>query len=442
VKRFLPLTLAFCLGVAAEDLLAAELPTPGKAKLLSGSDLQELILNDFTRLDPHYLDNRERLGKRLDSLELQLAGLQSAGNQMECSNEIYLEAKWLHSYTADWDGLERRLVDLAKSLGQIDQDFATRQSPDTGLWGACYERSFFKLEATMLALIQLAAMDQAPRFVIHLPHPFDARAIAYEHFRSLLVSDIAQRGIDNRGELGNISTVASLAYFKDYIQDYLNNKVVGIPRNQGGPGAKAEEYRREFSEYVQAWQDPVSGYWGPWYLSQGQLYKATDLSFTFHIISYRHGQVDHWPQIIETTMTIENEPYPFGWKHQGDFVNHNDYDVAKVFRYAWPHMSAQQRHKAASAIRDMLDWTLTSSLQPNGSFKSTPTFFSSVSADFYFGVSFLQIIGFWDPAERFWTEDDFPEAGAICERIKARLVAMALKSHESRLALTHLKHSC
>src|SRR5262249_9684841 len=133
----------------------------------------------------------------------------------------------------------------------------------------CYEEPFFKVEATTLALIQLAEVGDAPVLAIHLPPPFDTHATALQHVRGLLVSDIAHTGVDNRGELGNITTVASLAYFKDYIQEYLDNKVVGIPRNQGGPGAKTLEYKQSFFKYVQAWQDSASGYWGPWYSSDG-----------------------------------------------------------------------------------------------------------------------------------------------------------------------------
>jgi hypothetical protein len=442
MRRILPSAVALCLAVVTADPLAAELRIPGEAKLLSGDDIKSMILMDFTRFDPEYLENRERLGGRLDGLGRRLADLQAAGHEMECSNEIYLEAIWLRRYTANWNGLESRLVDLAKSLEQLDQRFAARQSPETGLWGACYERSFFKLEATTLALIQLAAMDEAPRYAVHLPHPFETRAAAFAHFRGLLVSDVAHTGVDNRGELGNIATIASLVRFKDYIQRYLDTKVLGLPRNEGGPGARAEEYRREFSRYVDAWQDPITGYWGPWYLSRSQLYKTTDLSLTFHIISYKRGQVDRWPEIIATTLAIEDDPYPFGWKHEGELTNHNNYDVAKILRYGWPQMSLEQKRQAASAIGEMLHWTLMSSLQANGSFKSIPTFFSSVSADFYFGVSFLKTIGYWDPANRFWTERNFPDAGAVCERVKARLVATALKSHESESALNHLKESC
>ena len=442
MKAMLAFAAVLCFALRSTGPFAAGLPDPADAMLLRGNEVKALVQKDFIRFDPNYLEHHERLGQRLDGLGQRLAGLQAAGNEMECSNEIYLEAKWLYRYTAYWERLEKRLDDLAQSLNRPDQEFATRQSPETGLWGSCYERPFFKLESTALALIHLEALGEAPAFAVHLPPPFDTRAAAYEHFRSLLISDVARTGVDNRGELGNIATVASLAYFKDYLQDYLNEKVAGLPRNEGGPGAKAEEYRLEFYQYVQAWQDPVSGYWGPWYLSEGQLYKTTDLSFTFHIVSYRRGQVDRWPEIIDTTVGIKNDPYPFGWKHADGFNNHNDYDVAKVFRYGWPHMSAEQRRRAASVIADMLHWTLTSSLQMNGSFKTVPTFFSSVGADFYFGVSFLQTIGYWDPAKRFWTEQDFPEAAATCKRIKTRLVEMALKSHELKSALTHLENSC
>jgi hypothetical protein len=299
-----------------------------------------------------------------------------------------------------------------------------------------------KLEATALALIELEMMGEAPKFAVKLPPPFDTPLAAFEHFRDLLVSDIARTGVDHRGELGGTTTIASLTYFKNYLQSYLNNEVEGLPRNEGGAGAKTQEYTQEFSRLVQAWQDPATGYWGPSYWSDGHLYKCADLSYTFHIISYRRGNVDHWPEIVETTMAIENEPYPFGWKHEGSYVNHNNYDVAKIFRYGWPHMSPEQKRRAASKIRDMLHWTLNSSLQDDGSFQTVPAFFSSVGAEFYFGVSFLQTIGFWDESKRFWSRESFPEANAVCTRIKTRLVAMALKTHESNTALTHLENAC
>jgi hypothetical protein len=440
--KMVALVLAACLATVPAGVSFADLPDPNEGTFLRGSEIKAVILKDFIRFDPHYVAHRQRLGDRLDSLAKRLAALQAAGNEMECSNQIYLEAKWLYHYTAYWDRLERRLDDFAKSLEQPDQVFATRQSAETGLWGICYEESFIKLEATMIALIELEMMGVAPQFAVTLPPPYDTPVGAFEHFRGLLVSDIARTGVDHRGELGNSTTIASLTYFKNYLQGYLNNEVKGLPRNEGGPGAKTEEYTQAFSRIVQAWQDPVTGYWGPSYWSDGNLYRSADLSYTFHIISYRRGNVDRWPEIVETTMAIENEPYPFGWKHEGSYVNHNNYDVAKIFRYAWPHMSPEQKQKAASKIRDMLHWTLNSSLQDDGSFQTVPAFFSSVGAEFYFGVSFLQTIGFWDESQRFWSTEDFSEADAVCTRIKAKLVALALRTHESKTALTHLENAC
>jgi hypothetical protein len=193
-------------------------------------------------------------------LAKRLAALQADGNEMECSNQIYLEAKWFYHYTAYWDRLERRLDDFEKSLEQPDQVFATRQSAETGLWGICYEQSFMKLEATAITLIELEMMGEAPQFAVNLPPPFDTPLVAFEHFRDLLVSDIARTGVDHRGELGNITTIASLTYFKNYLQGYLNDEVEGLPRNEGGAGAKTQEYTQEFSRIVQAWQDPATGY--------------------------------------------------------------------------------------------------------------------------------------------------------------------------------------
>src|SRR5260221_5301504 len=323
--------VAVCLGIAAAGASFADLPDPNEGSFRAGSEIRALILKDFVRFDPQYVAHRQLWGDRLEGMARRLAALQAEGNAMECSNEIYLEAKWFYLYTAYWDRLERRFDDLTKSLEQPDQVFATRQSAETGLWGTCYEQSFFKLEASFLALIELEAMSEAPRFAIRLPPPFDTPLVALEHLRSLLVSDIAHTRMDHRGELGNIATVGSLAYFKDYLQNYLDNEVTGLPRSEGGAGAKTQEYTQAFSQFVKAWQDPATGYWGPGYLSDGQLYRSADLSFTFHIISYQRGNVDHWPEIVETTTAIENEPYPFGWKHDGDQVNPNNYDVAKSF---------------------------------------------------------------------------------------------------------------
>ena len=124
--------------------------------------------------------------------------------------------------------------------------------------------------------------------------------------------------------------------------------------------------------------------------------------------------LNYWPWIIDTTLRISEDPYPYGWLHDGQFTNHNNYDVARILQYGWAHMTASQRRLASDALDRMLAWTLEESLNPDGAFKIDPTFFSSLAADYYFGVSFLDTIGFWDRTKRFWTNIDFPDAAEIC----------------------------
>src|ERR687898_1945671 len=131
MKRLAAFALAVCFGILPACMSFAGLPDPDKGTFLRGNEITEVIIRGFIRFDPHYVAHRQRFGERLDLLAGRLAALQADGNEMECSNQIYLEAKWFYHYTAYWDRLERRLDDFAKSLEQPDQVFATRQSPET-----------------------------------------------------------------------------------------------------------------------------------------------------------------------------------------------------------------------------------------------------------------------------------------------------------------------
>ncbi len=60
---------------------------------ISGSELEALIERDFIAYDPDYLEHRRVYGERLHELASRLAEIQATGNPMECSNQIFLEAK-------------------------------------------------------------------------------------------------------------------------------------------------------------------------------------------------------------------------------------------------------------------------------------------------------------------------------------------------------------
>src|SRR4051812_49283375 len=145
MKRVVAFALAACLGTVPTGVSFAELPNPNEGTSLPGSEIRAVILKDFIRFDPQYITHRQRFGDRLDRLAKRLAALQAEGNEMECSNQIYLEAKWFYHYTPYWARLKRRLDDFEMSFKQPDQVFPPRQSAEAGLWGICYEQSFLKL---------------------------------------------------------------------------------------------------------------------------------------------------------------------------------------------------------------------------------------------------------------------------------------------------------
>jgi hypothetical protein len=123
------------------------------------------------------------------------------------------------------------------------------------------------------------------------------------------------------------------------------------------------ELRAQFNHLVDWWQDPKSGYWGAWYREGARVFKTTDLSITYHVVHARRGQVRHWPALIETTLAIREQAYPYGWLSDGYWTNHNNYDLARLFRYAWPHLSDPQRRDVARTMREMLSWSFKESVQ-------------------------------------------------------------------------------
>ena len=77
-------------------------------------------------------------------------------------------------------------------------------------------------------------------------------------------------------------------------------------------------------------------------MSGGEIIRAADLSQTYHTVTYREGAVNHWPQIIKTTLAIKDLQYPFGWRHHGQYNNHNNYDVVRILRLGWPYMTSAE----------------------------------------------------------------------------------------------------
>ena len=356
-------------------------------------NLATLIHDAFRSFDPSYDASREPLKDRWSALSDQLDELQNAGHAMFCSEQIRQEAKWLLNYRADWTRTAERLTALQASLAELDQPSPTQA--EDGSWAGCTTEFYRKFEPTVDEL-QAPVLDTARlrplAFASRLQDPAALRAYLW----SVQISDIARTGRNDRDELGAILTGLTQLFYKDELRALLDDARFGF--------AIDAQLENALADFLAATQHPRTGYWGPWYRFGDRLFMVQDLSFTFHQVNYRRGNIANWPQLAETTLRIKERLYPNGWRTKdGGFSNHNNYDVLQIFFYGWPYLSRNLKERAADEIRLLLRWCLTESVDESG-FKGAEPF-----EELYFGVRFLDRVGFWDQAKRFWTQETFPQ---------------------------------
>jgi hypothetical protein len=424
-------------GIGAILVLAVHLLSVC-ARAEADDDPQDLIRRQFEIYDPDYQKHFEYYGNRLEAMSRSIAQAEASGQSLHCTQQLFLEAKWLHGYTALWDRLEDKLKRIEQSLDDRDQSFAAQQSPVDGLWGPCYEEHFMRLGATVDGLASLAARGQQPRYRLRPTGRMDTGKKLLSRLQDLLVSDIAHTGVDNRAELGSLITTIAQGTLKPYLRDMLVENI-----DLTHPSDRVNSLTEAFRFFLNGAQDPTTGYWGAWYIVDDKIIKTIDLSMTYHIVAYTKGGVDYWPQIIDKTQAIEAGSYPYGWRHNGRYNNHNLYNVAKIYKFGWPHTSEPTRSKLGQQIASMLDWSLKNTLGPDGTFLHDPTFSDSLADEYYFGVSFLDEIGYWRSEKRFWTNAPVDQgAPALCCRLKHRLKDLDLEGWAADGAMVKLEGSC
>lgn len=116
--------------------------------------------------------------------------------------------------------------------------------------------------------------------------------------------------------------------------------------------------------------------------------------------------------IDEGLLQLDIVNFPAGIRFDGHYEDHLNMDVVKIFRLTWPALDEPTRQQARAEISRMLDWCVTKSLQPDGSFKVSELDDTTGDA-FSYGVSFLNEAGYLRRESRFWTDQDFPESHAI-----------------------------
>jgi hypothetical protein len=355
-------------------------------------DINQIKTQQYVAFDPRYKEERTNFLARFRPVAKQIFAKEDAGGDVRCASEIYDELLWLISSSADFKRMNERLGDL-----ELDLNSSVTNAPDSkkGSEPECVTEWWERLE---LAYKNVKSEDPIPPEIldrINSPEKLTA------YLTPLSVSDISRTGRDNWLQF-NMS---------------LADLIRWVVRDRPDDKAFHPKLKETLMNLVLHFQDPETGFWGQRYVINGHEQFVPDLSTTFHIVTYLKGEVPHLDKIVATTLATKDMESPVGWLwKKGQNYNHNNVDVVYLFKWGWPVASAGQKKAMAAGIQDMLNRCLTESLQPDGSFKHLAADQSIEEAN-YFGADFLSHIGYFDKSKRFWTDQDFPQAEEVRQRI-------------------------
>ncbi len=346
----------------------------------------------------------------LSPLTEEVTRRQQRGDSVNCSVQIAREAHWLINYTSYDDRVLKRLADLKESLNEVDQSWALEQTESDGSWGACYDTWMFRLHSSIDPLKELHIAGKRPKYPLKFLEPTNTPEKLHGIYDNIIVSRLEKDGVSHRSDL-------------NYVTSSLG-QLLWVPEWEGilaGTDYPREQMAKELAKIVdERWQNPVTGYWGAWYETDGKIVKSDDLSITFHIVAYRGGKVPHLEKIVATTLNLREQPYPYGWQDRGTKNNHHSYDVVKLLRYGWPYLDSFQRAAVSAEISIMLARSLRLSMDGQGRFYADA--YDNFGDAYYFGVSFLEEAGYFRRSRRFWAPNTtFTGAEQVRKKIIANL---------------------
>lgn len=354
----------------------------------------------------------QRFEPQLKPLVKQISERQAQGRNAALSLQIYREVRWWINFTADDAHTKQRISELAASLSSdTGQKVAEQQLPDDGSWGAGYTVWFMKLFGTVNDAL---AQGAVPRYPLHFLDPVNSPERLTAHLNDILHDKFTVTGAINRQELDE--TVSALARL------LLGDVPTTYPFHP--------QLKDAFVKFIDDSQNPATGCWGVWFVGRdGTVWRQDDVGITFHIVSDTSGAVKHLDRVARRVLELSTVDFPAGIRMKGHYENHLNYDVVKIFKLAWPSLDEGTRRSAAAELSRMVNWCLTESYQRDGTFKVSDLDDTTGDAIQY-GIYFLREAGFFRKSERFWTDQEFPQAKAIHAQLKARLEAIGLSGTE------------
>ena len=382
------------------------LPPEARAQLELRANFVESYFPDF----PVKRKMNQRYRTRLNDLHSTIHDRMEAGENLTCSAQIFEEAHWLVNYTDRAEDIERRIAEIEESLEPGGRTAAAVQDPADGSFSPCSESWIWRFHNSVDPLKELAQNGEKPECPLKFWEPVDTPEEINALMRDLLLSD-ARSGHNKRKELNLAITALGQLLWLDYTDsvfpEHLDRELLG----------------NALKKFVdEEWQDADTGYWGAWYRDDGEVRKTNDLSITFHIISYRSGQVERLEQIGNTTFAIRTVKYPYGWSTGGTQNNHHAYDVARIINLTWDHLDGIARAYAGTSMFLMMARSMGLSIDGNGRFDPRP--FTTVAEAYYFGISFFEELGYFGNETPRNQSIVISNSEALLDKIEENLLAL------------------
>lgn len=393
-------------------------PEPGEARLHRlCADGQ--FYWDFARIPLARQQRLQQANPTLRPLVKRITQAQARGAAMPYSMHIYREVRWLLNFTPGMNATWAKLHALQQSLSQpAEQQLASEQQPD-GSWARGIDTWYLKL---YYSIQDIQACAPPPLYRLSFLDRINSPEALTAELNSALRDDFTKTATFNRERLDE--TFSALAR---------------LLRKPSACYAFHPALAASLEEFVDRWQNPQTGCWGQWLLDRrGRIWRMDDMGITFHVVSDMKGHVPHLNQIAKRLLQLETVNFPAGIRFNGHYENHLNADAVLILRYAWPVLDAGARQRASRQIGQMLEWCLSQSIQPDGSFKTSELDDTATDAEYY-GVWFLDEAGYFNKQKRFWTGQNFPSAETVRARLSLKLKALGLADPQLREAYHRLE---
>jgi hypothetical protein len=355
-------------------------------------EIDQIKRRQFLAYDPNYEQSRAQRIARTYAVGRQIIARETAGQDTHLAHQILSEIVWLIACAADFQRMDARLRDLELALAPQDSKADANGTPRPV---KSHTEWFFEVDGAY------GDLNHGPMDKAYLLDRINSPEKLTAYFTPVSVSDISRTGVDNERQ------------FNESLSNLMRLIIRGRPK--GYPWhPKLKDTVMDL--ILHRFRNPATGWWGERYVIDGQPQFVDHISMTFHVVSYLQGNVPDMDKVVATTLAVKDLNMPVGWLYKGQYWNHINMDVVELFKRGWSHTGAGQQKAVAGEIHKMLDWLLAESLQEDGSFKLGGTD-ESVEEATYYGASFLDRIGFFDKSKRFWTDEDFPQAEGVRQRI-------------------------